>query len=168
MPGGFITDNLLCAKNDGPSGMYSNCNVPNAALASAIGFNSLNIDYDMGAWEKIQNYDASFWDVLVEKQGEALMLRTNKFTQQGAPNIPVGNAPNSQYVTICHNVNGNNPITLTIPQSAVAAHMAHGDSMGSCNTTTNSGNIYYTTFHNHATGNIGNTAPILQYVILNL
>lgn len=168
LPGGFIADPLLCSQNNGMSGTYSNCNVSNTALASAIGFNSLDIDYDLGSWQKINSYDASFWDVLVEKQGEALMIRTNKFVQQGAPTIAVGNAANNQYVTICHKPAGANPVTLTIPQNALSAHLAHGDSLGSCNGTSNSGNIYFTTFHNHASGNIGNTAPILQYVILNL
>ncbi len=35
-------------------------------------------------------------------------------------------------VTICHKPDGANPITISVDDNAVAAHMAHGDSMGEC------------------------------------
>ena len=37
-------------------------------------------------------------------------------------------------VTICHSSqgNGNNPRTMSVPESAVAAHLAHGDDCGPC------------------------------------
>ena len=167
-PGGFIADNLLCATSNGSSGTLSNCSVTDPNLSAALGFNSLNITYDMGAWEKIQNYSNTFWDVMVQYGTEALMLKTNKFHNPNAPTITVGNTNNNGYVTICHNPTGNNPMTLTIPLTAWPAHQAHGDILGSCSGNATSGNIFYTTFHNHASGNIGNTGPILQYVILNL
>ena len=50
----------------------------------------------------------------------------------------------------------------------MSAHLAHGDTLGSCDANSNGGTIYYTTFHNHANGNIGNSEAILNYVILNL
>lgn len=165
--GGFIPDNLLCSTNNGSATTLANCNVTDANLAAALGFNTLNIEYDLGAWQKIVNYDANFWDVLVKYNNEALMIRTNKFQNASSPQVSVGNSSNNNFVTICHNENGN-PITITINQNALQAHLAHGDSVGPCSGVNTSGNIYYTTFHNHATGNIGNTAPILQYVILHL
>ena len=165
--GGFIPDALLCSTNTGPSTTFTNCTVASAGLAGALGFTSLDIQYDLGSWQRIINYDATFWDVLVSHSSEPLMIRTNKFQQPTAPQMAVGNSANSGFVTICHNDNGTSA-TITISQSDLQAHLGHGDTVGACATSTNSGNIYYTTFHNHASGNIGNTGPILQYVILNL
>lgn len=167
-PGGFINDNLLCVTNTGTTGVYPGCTVSNAALATALGFNTLDINYDMAAWEKIQNYDPAFWEVLVEKNNEPLMIRTGSYSNPSAPQIAVGTASNNNFITICHKTTNGNSITITINQNAWASHQAHGDTLGSCSGNSNSGNIYYTTFHNHASGNIGKAEPILEYVILNL
>ncbi|ARK11754.1 hypothetical protein [Fibrivirga algicola] len=35
-------------------------------------------------------------------------------------------------VTICHKPDGANPITISVAQEAVAAHLAHGDNLGEC------------------------------------
>jgi len=40
-------------------------------------------------------------------------------------------SPNEPKVTICHNV-AHNPHTITVAQSAVPAHLAHGDTLGPC------------------------------------
>lgn len=40
-------------------------------------------------------------------------------------------AKDEQKVTICHKPDGN-PHTITVAQSAVPAHMRHGDSIGAC------------------------------------
>lgn len=167
-PGGFINDNLLCLKSIGSAGTYTNCSVSNTSLATALGFNTLDITYDIGAWEKIQNYDSTFWDVLVQKDNEPLMIRSGHYTNPNAPQIPVGTSLNNNYITICHQTSNGNSITMTISQNAWSAHQAHGDTSGPCTGNSNSGNIYYTTFHNHASGNIGKAGPILEYVILNL
>ncbi|WP_426482038.1 hypothetical protein [Chryseobacterium sp. R2ACT005] len=167
-PGGFINDNLLCLKDIGSATNYIGCSVSNTALATALGFNTLDIQYDMGSWEKIQNYDPAFWDVLVQKGNEPLMIRTGHYTNPSAPQTPVGSSLNNNHITICHHTASGNNITITINQNAWNAHQAHGDTMGPCTGNSNSGNIYYTTFHNHASGNIGKAGPILEYVILNL
>jgi hypothetical protein len=44
-------------------------------------------------------------------------------------------SPNEPKVTMCHNID-NNPHSITVAQSAVAAHLAHGDTLGSCETET--------------------------------
>lgn len=44
-------------------------------------------------------------------------------------------SPNEPKVTICHNAAGN-PHTITVAQSAVAAHLAHGDTLGPCGSET--------------------------------
>ncbi len=160
----------LC--DNGASSTIQGAEISSPALAAAMGFNTLNIEYDLGAWQRIINYDATFWDVLVKNpaNNEALMIKTQNFSSPGAPQTQIGNAANNGWVTICHVPPGNNqnPITITINENALNAHLAHGDDLGSCNGVSNNGTIYYTTFHNHASGNIGNAALILEYVILNL
>lgn len=169
LAGGFIPDTKLCSKNTGSSGMVPGT-INSPALATALGFNTLNIDYDLGAWQKIINYDPAYWEVLVKEtsSNDALMLRTNHFTSTNVPNTPIGNAPTSQFVTMCVTLPSNVQITITVPQAAVPFLVALGATVGPCSGASNSGYIYYTTFHNHATGNIGNAGSILQYVILNL
>ncbi|CAD7798813.1 hypothetical protein CHRY9390_00390 [Chryseobacterium aquaeductus] len=169
LPGGFIPDTKLCSKNIGSAGQVAGT-VNNAALVSALGFNSLNIDYDLGAWQKIISYDPAYWEVLVKDAttNDALMLRTNQFTSTNVPTTPIGNAPNLLYTTVCVTLPNNIQITISVPQIVVPYLVALGATVGPCSGASGSGYIYYTTFHNHATGNIGNAAVILQYVILNL
>ena len=169
LAGGFIPDSKLCSKNTGSSGIVPGT-VSNASLATALGFNTLNLDFDLGAWQKITNYDSSYWEVLVKETAtnDPLMIRTNQFTDNSLPNMPVGNAPNLNFVTVCITLSNNVQISISVPQVAVPALVALGATVGSCSGAGNSGYIYYTAFHNHASGNIGNAAGILQYVILNL
>ncbi|MDF2933271.1 MAG: hypothetical protein K0R36_2602 [Chryseobacterium sp.] len=167
--GGFVPDSKLCSKNLGSSGLVA-ASVNNAGLTAALGFNSLNIDYDLGAWQKIITYDPAYWEVLVKDAttNDALMLRTNQFTATGIPTTPIGNAPNTAFTTVCITLPGNIQISISVPTVAVPYLVALGATVGSCSGASGSGYIYYTTFHNHASGNIGNAGVILQYVIVNL
>lgn len=171
MPGGFIPDSTICTTNNGSSGIISS-QITSNALGNALNFFTIDIDYDLSGWERISMYDNTFWEVLVKNpiNNEALMITTNSFHDANLEDTPVGNSNNSGWITICHQtLDSNNPyITITINQNAWAAHQAHGDTLGSCSGSTNSGRIFYTTFHNHANANIGNSALILQYIILNL
>lgn len=169
LAGGFIPDSKLCSKNIGSSGIVAGT-VSNTSLATALGFNTLNLDFDLGAWQKITNYDPAYWEVLVKEtaSNDPLMIRTNQFTDNTLPNIPIGNAPSLNFVTVCITLSNNVQISVSVPQVAVPALVALGATIGSCSGAGNSGYIYYTAFHNHASGNIGNAAGILQYVILNL
>ncbi|MFC3161136.1 hypothetical protein ACFOEQ_24270 [Chryseobacterium arachidis] len=166
--GGFVPDAKLCSLNQGSSGIIP-ATVSNAGLAAALGFNTLNIDFDLGVWQKITNYDPTYWEVLVkDMSNNPLMIRTNHFTATGVPNTPVGNAPNTTFTTVCITLPGNIQISISVPQVLVPYLVALGATVGPCSGSSNSGYIYYTSFHNHASGNIGNAAGILQYVILNL
>ena len=169
LAGGFVPDSKLCSKNIGSSGMVAST-ISNPALATAMGFNTLNIDYDLGSWQKIINYDATYWDVLVKdtSTNDPLMIRTNQFSATGLPTTTIGNAPNTAFTTVCITLPGNVQISVSVPTITVPFLVALGATVGPCSGATNSGYIYYTTFHNHASGNIGNAGTILQYVILNL
>ena len=94
MSGGFIPDSKMCSKNTGASGNLAGT-VTNPALATALGFNSLTIDYDLAAWQKIISYDPTFWEVMVSETSTnaALMVRTNQFTDNKLPTILVGTTP---------------------------------------------------------------------------
>ncbi|WP_284651113.1 carboxypeptidase-like regulatory domain-containing protein [Flavobacterium terrisoli] len=170
-PGGFISDTTLCSVDDGDSATLS-AFITNTALSDAIGISTLPIEYDLGSWQKIITVDETFWEVLVRETGtdQPLMIRTNHFSNPGMVGSRVGNSENSEWITICHqpDENSETPITITIDVADWPEHEAHGDSLGSCSGNTMSGTIYYTTFHNHANGNIGNTQFILEHVILNL
>lgn len=167
--GGFVPDPKLCSKNIGSSGLVA-ASVNNAGLTAALGFNSLNINYDLASWQKIITYDSAYWEVLVKDAttNDALMLRTNQFTATGIPTTPIGNAPNTNFTTVCITLPGNIQISISVPTVAVPYLVALGATVGPCSGASGSGYIYYTTFHNHATGNIGNAGVILQYVIVNL
>lgn len=167
--GGFIPDSKLCTKNNGTATTINGAQVSNSSLAAALGFTSLNIQYNIGLWDKIFSYDAAYWEVMISdpSSNQPLMIKTTNFTS-GIVSTPVGGNVNDGLVTICHTDESANLITITIDDSDLPAHQQHGDSLGSCNSTNNSGTIYYTTFHNHTNGNIGNAGLILEYVILNL
>lgn len=169
LAGGFVPDSKLCSKNTGNSGMVA-ATVNSAGLSTALGFSTLGIDYDLGSWQKIVNYDPAYWEVLVKETAtnDALMIRTNHFTATGIPNTTIGNAPNTTFTTVCISLPGNIQISISVPQALVSYLVALGATVGPCSGSSNSGYIYYTTFHNHASGNIGNAGVILQYVILNL
>jgi hypothetical protein len=169
LAGGFVPDTKLCSKNTGTSGIVA-ATVNNAGLSTALGFNTVNIDFDLSSWQKITNYDPAYWEVLVKEtsSNNALMIRTNHFTATGIPSTPIGNAPNSTFTTVCITLPGNIQISISVPTITVPYLLALGATVGPCSGSTNSGYIYYTSFHNHASGNIGNAGVILQYVILNL
>lgn len=170
MTGGFIPDNTLCSINNGVMGFFNAVQIVDTNLSNSVGFSSFDLEYDLSGWQQIQTYDNNYWTCLVELNSKALMLKTNSFFDSSLETNPVGNDNNDEWVTICHIPPGNqnNPITITINQSALSTHLAHGDTLGSCDANSNGGTIYYTTFHNHASGNIGNSEAILNYVILNL
>ena len=165
--GGFIPDDKLCSRATGVETTIANAQITYPALASSLGFLTLDIEYDLGGWEEINNYDPTFWDVLVTNPANsaALMIKTKNF-DGGTVSSRVGT--NDGWIMICHTDENGVPITISIDESEWPEHEAHGDSLGSCTNTNNSGTIYYTTFHNHASGNIGNSGLILEYVILNL
>ncbi|SEV99695.1 Carboxypeptidase regulatory-like domain-containing protein [Chryseobacterium wanjuense] len=167
LPGGFVPDSKLCSKNIGTSGMVA-ATVNNAGLTSALGFSTLNIDYDLSQWQKIINYDPNYWEVLVKEtsSNDPLMIRSNHFTATGTTTTPIGTT--TTFVTVCITLPGNIQISISVPQVLVPYLVALGATVGPCSGSSTSGYIYYTTFHNHASGNIGNAGVILQYVILNL
>jgi len=50
--------------------------------------------------------------------------------------VPIGAVAQPEEITICHYPPGNPdyPITRTISKNALEAHLAHGDTIGSCST----------------------------------
>ncbi len=172
MAGGFISDETLCSINNGPSTTVLGAVVVNDGLLNSVGFSSLDIEYDLGSWQRIVSLDTNFWEVLVKNptNDEPLMIKTSNYFNADQVTNPVGDTADNGWITICHmpeNGTGS-PITITISEEAWPAHEAHGDVLGSCTNSGTNGIIYFTTFHNHANENIGNSGLILEYVILNL
>jgi hypothetical protein len=166
--GGFIDDALVCGTRSGAEGWLNGNTVVDEDLNDFTSFISLNVEYDLDIWMKLQTADTDFWTVLVEDVNQApLMIKTNQL------NTNINEADwysnNGNKVTICHIPPGNpeNAHPITISVNALQPHLDHGCYVGSCNAT--SGSIYYTTFHNHIDGSATpEITQIMEYMILNL
>lgn len=62
---GFVDDSKLCTIKSGVSGIVNNVAVNAVGLQTALGANNVNINFDLGGWEKVTNYDAAFWEVML-------------------------------------------------------------------------------------------------------
>lgn len=166
-PGGFIDDATICAEKMGLRPELYNSPVLSEEIQVVLG--KTEMDVDSGVWTIIHEIDNSFWEVLVEDTfGTPIVIRTNNVTSTEV--TPSGNGT-GEWVTICHIPPGNpdNPITITVNANALDAHLAHGDTLGSCSDS-QSGNVYYTTFENHQSGPsaIVDVKKILEHIILSL
>lgn len=168
--GGFINDSTLCTDKIGYAGTVLGANIVNSDLALFIGANTLDIDYDLDAWEVVQQY-TSPWEVLVSDTAYGpLALKMDVVGGSSAFEKETVTDSAGTWITICHIPPGNpgNPITITINSNALAAHLAHGDNIGPCSGGSG-GKIFFTTFHNNAAGNISsNVRKVLEYFIVNL
>ena len=167
-PGGFIDDATICTEKMGLRPALYNSPILSPEIQTVLG--KTEMDIDSGVWTIIHDIDTSFWEVLVEDtMSTPLVIKTNNITSSTIPSSPTANG---NWVTICHIPPGNpnNPITITINANALDAHLAHGDVLGNCDTNTQSGNVYYTTFENHQSGPsaIVDVKKILEHIILSL
>lgn len=162
--GGFIEDSILCTDKIGPMTTILNAEILPSDLQAYMGITTINIEYDLGGWEQILDLDSPPWEVLIQDPityGPLAIRMT--FAGTGSK------LGKQDWVTICHIPPGDpaNAHTITIAASAVPAHLAHGDYLGSCQG--NGGTIYFTTFHNHVQGTISpDMQKMLEYFILNL
>lgn len=103
---GFVDDSKLCTIKSGASGIVSNVAVNALGLQTALGTSTVNIDFDLGGWEKVTNYDNSFWEVMLSDNtmGNGPLLLHNH--TQG------GNNSGHIYYTCFHN-EPNGAITAT-------------------------------------------------------
>jgi len=166
--GGFIPDEMICGVRSGTLGTLSNNTIINNDLSAFTGTNTIDLEYDLPDWMQLNSIDTSFWEVLVEDaNSNPLMIKTNNINSTNDDSIWYSD--NGNKVTICHIPPGNpeNAHSITISVNALDAHLAHGDTIGDCDGS--SGNIYYTTFHNHVGETTNPTIEqIMEYVILNL
>lgn len=170
-PEGFIDDNTICSRKTGDVGSILNASITSLSLQAFLNKTSIDeIIYNLPNWEKINTLDNNFWETMVvDPNGNPLLIRTNNYTNPTAGTVHIGNNANNENSLVClPNVNGQN-ITLSVKSSDVASLVAAGASSGSCDNIHNAGRIYYTTFHNEPNGEIAaDIKNILQYVILNL
>jgi len=168
--GGFINDSTLCTDKLGYAGIVTGASVVDPDLATFIGANTLDIEYDLDAWEVVQQY-TSPWEVLVSDATYGpLALKMDVVGGSSAFNKITTTDSTGGWITICHIPPGNpgNPVTITISTNALSAHLAHGDNIGPCSGGTG-GRIFFTTFHNDASGNISSDVrKVLEYFIVNL
>lgn len=167
---GFIPDATVCSRRIGTVSVVPQANIVSQELQYFLGKNNMNISYNLGSWERIQQIDNSFWQTLVTDptDNSPLLIRTNQYTNSNQIPQVVG-CNDSTMTTVCHQLPNGSTLTLSIPVNALPAHLAHGDTQGSCNNPGNSGWIYFTTFHNEHNGLISEDVKhILEYMILNL
>jgi hypothetical protein len=168
--GGFIPDDALCTQKQGPQGLLVGASVVSPDIQTVVGGTTMDVNYNLGAWEKIMLLGLEFEVLIADTTHGPLAVRVNGVAQwlnnggNGSSGVNNGN-----FVTICHYPPGNvsNPQTITISVNALQAHLDHGCSVGPCSGT--SGSILYTTFHNFPQGYVSqDTYDILQYFIMNL
>lgn len=162
--GGFVDDTLLCTDKMGPSIMLYATSILPTDIQTYMGVTTIDINYDLGGWEQILDLASPPWEVLIEDATYGPLAIRMTF-----PGVGNKLSPKQDWVTICHIPPGNpaNAHTITIAMSALPAHLAHGDYVGSCQG--NGGTIYYTTFHNHVQGAVSpDMQKMLEYFILNL
>lgn len=170
--GGFLPTSVLCSEKNGSSGLLPNNAIVATDIQALLGKNTIDIEYDLGAWEVIDNVGPEF-DILIQDNvagNGPLAIRSNVslLSYLGSSGSSSGGGSTGGFVTICHIPPGNpsNPQTITIATSALPAHLAHGCSVGACN---GDGQLLYTTFHNHPQGQVSpDVQDILEYFILNL
>jgi len=169
LPGGFIEDSTLCTTKSGPATMVNDAQIVAQDLVDYLGISTIDIEYDLGAWEVIGLIDLP-WEILIQDNTTYGPLAARIYPTP-SPNKSIQRMLDQGWVTICHLPPGNpsNPQTITISINALPAHLAHGDFVGSCESLGYGGVIYYTTFHNEIQHNISNEVQrILQYFILNM
>ncbi|HOY32372.1 MAG TPA: hypothetical protein PKW80_10870 [Bacteroidales bacterium] len=168
LSGGFIADSTLCTSKTGPSTMVIDAEIVAQDLIDFLGISTIDIEYDLGAWEVIQLIDAP-WEVLIRDNTTFGPLAARYYMPPTSKSLK--SMLEQNWVTICHIPPGNpsNAHTITISVNALATHLAHGDYIGSCETMGYGGVIYYTTFHNEIQHNISTDVQnILQYFIFNM
>lgn len=141
--GGFIPDSILCTQKTGPHTWVYNANILPNDLQTYLGVTTMDIEYDLGSWERIYTCITPPWEVLIEDQTTfgPLAIRMNV-----AGNLKsLQNMSDQGWVTICHIPPGNpsNAHTITISINALPAHLAHGDYIGACNGNGTTGGTIY-------------------------
>lgn len=167
---GFIPDSTVCSRRTGSVSVVPQANIVSPELQYYLGKTTMSISYNLGSWERIQAIDNNYWETMVTDPADnsPLLIRTHQYTNSN--NLPqfVGTR-DSSLVTICHHMPSGNTITITVNANSLADHLAHGDTEGMCNNTSNAGWIYFTTFHNEHNGQISEDVKhILEFMILNL
>ncbi|HLP49394.1 MAG TPA: hypothetical protein VK154_00775 [Chitinophagales bacterium] len=107
--GGFIDDATLCSNRNGTTGTVSSCQIIDPGLQNALGTTSIPLEYDLGGWEVISQFDNTFWSAdITEATSGPLLLHTENYTNS------TGTTPGKIYWTTFHN--GFNSGVSTAPQ----------------------------------------------------
>ena len=64
--GGFIPDSALCASKSGAIGLITNALINDPDIVTLLGKDSVDIEYNLGSWEKISHVDIPF-TTMIEK-----------------------------------------------------------------------------------------------------
>jgi Carboxypeptidase regulatory-like domain len=93
--GGFIQDSSLCTSKIGSSGIIANAHISDANLVVLLGKDSIDIDYNLGSWERIGLLDAPFTSIINDPMTNEPLAATTDFN---------GNYPGGKiFYTTFHN-----------------------------------------------------------------
>lgn len=93
--GGFIQDSSLCTSKIGSSGIIANAHISDANLVVLLGKDSIDIDYNLGSWERIGLLDAPFTSIINDPSTNEPLAATTDFN---------GNYPGGKiFYTTFHN-----------------------------------------------------------------
>ncbi len=81
-----------------------------------------------------------WWAVLISSKGN--VTTSNNGTRLNVTmNITSNNTSRDDKITLCHVSGGNTTQTLTVSNSSLRAHLSHGDYLGTCIRTNQTGNV---------------------------
>lgn len=93
--GGFIQDSSLCTSKIGSSGLVANVHITDANIILLLGKDSIDIDYNLGSWERIGLLDAPFTSIINDPITNEPLAATTDFN---------GNYPGGKiFYTTFHN-----------------------------------------------------------------
>ncbi len=85
--GGFIPDSALCTQKSGVVGYYSDAVILDQDMIAAVGNDSLDILYDLTAWEIVHSYDAPLAPFITHSSLGVLALKADLNPQSSTGNL---------------------------------------------------------------------------------
>jgi hypothetical protein len=80
--GGFIADSSLCTSKTGPLTMVQAAVILDTNIVNLLGHNTIDVEYNLGSWERINLYSAPFHQMISDSTYGALALRSDPFSSR--------------------------------------------------------------------------------------
>ncbi len=81
--GGFLPDSSLCTSKSGPTGLVAQAVINDPAIINLLGKNHMDINYDLGGWEVINQVDAPFNSIITDSiLNRPLAVKSYRFSME--------------------------------------------------------------------------------------